>query len=103
MNEFSIAGRSICYNHKPLIIAELGINHGGSLNSAFKIVDAAVAAGAAAVAEAPAMHPRPGRRLDPTNAHHRIVRLRVPFGRLHLLPAEHAARAQGRAASEPRR
>ena len=46
MNEFSISGRLIGYNHKPLIIAELGINHGGSLNSAFKIVDEAAAAGA---------------------------------------------------------
>lgn len=46
MTEFSIAGRKIGYNHKPLIIAELGINHGGSLDTAFKIVDAAANSGA---------------------------------------------------------
>ena len=37
--------RKIGYNYKPLIIAEIGINHGGSLKEAFKLVDAAKKAG----------------------------------------------------------
>jgi len=46
MNPFiEIAGRKIGYDYDPLIIAELGINHGGSLNVAFKMVDAAADAG----------------------------------------------------------
>ena len=43
---FDIAGRKVGYDHDPLIIAEIGINHGGSLPEAFKLVDAAVSAGA---------------------------------------------------------
>lgn len=39
--EFEIAGRKVGYNYDPLIIAELGINHGGSLKEAKKIVDEA--------------------------------------------------------------
>lgn len=45
-NEFKIAGRSIGYNHNPLVIAEIGINHNGSLAVAKEMVDAAVGAGA---------------------------------------------------------
>jgi N-acetylneuraminate synthase len=44
--EFEIAGRKVGYNYDPLVIAELGINHGGDLDVAFKMVDAAAAAGA---------------------------------------------------------
>jgi len=43
--EFEIAGRKIGRNYDPLIIAELGINHGGSLDVAFQMVDAAAEAG----------------------------------------------------------
>lgn len=39
--EFEIAGRKIGYKYDPLVIAELGINHGGSLDEAKKIVDEA--------------------------------------------------------------
>jgi sialic acid synthase SpsE len=42
---FAIGSRSVGSEEKPLIIAEMGINHGGSLSEAFKIVDAAAAAG----------------------------------------------------------
>ena len=41
-----IAGRKIGYDYDPLIITEIGINHGGSLEVAFEMVDAAADAGA---------------------------------------------------------
>jgi N-acetylneuraminate synthase len=43
--EFEIAGRKIGYSYDPLIIAEIGINHEGSLETAFQMVDAAKRAG----------------------------------------------------------
>ena len=44
--EFKIAARPVGYNHDPLIIAEIGINHEGSLQTAFEMVDAAHKIGA---------------------------------------------------------
>ena len=44
-NYIKISHRKIGYKYKPLIVAEIGINHGGSLKSAFKLVDAAKKAG----------------------------------------------------------
>ena len=46
MNEIIIAGRKVGINHPPLVIAEIGINHGGSLQTAFQMVDAAWKSGA---------------------------------------------------------
>jgi len=43
---FQIAGRWIGDEHPPLVIAEIGINHEGSLSTAFEMVDAAISAGA---------------------------------------------------------
>lgn len=40
-----IQGRRIGQDHDPLVIAEIGINHGGSLDVAFAMVDAAERAG----------------------------------------------------------
>jgi N-acetylneuraminate synthase len=40
-----IAEREVSIDTPPLVIAELGINHGGSLETAFEMVDAAAAAG----------------------------------------------------------
>lgn len=46
MNNFiEIQGRKIGYDYKPLIIAEIGINHEGSLKIAKEMVDAAKSAG----------------------------------------------------------
>lgn len=41
-----IGNREINFNTKPLVIAEIGINHEGSLKTAFEMVDAAYEAGA---------------------------------------------------------
>lgn len=46
MAEFNIAGRMIGDNHPPLVIAEIGINHEGSLATAIAMADAAIDAGA---------------------------------------------------------
>ena len=40
-----IEGRKIGYDYNPLVIAEIGINHGGSLEVAKRMVDAAARAG----------------------------------------------------------
>ncbi len=44
--EFLIGNRMVGYNYDPLVIAEIGINHGGSLSLAKEIVDAAYRGGA---------------------------------------------------------
>jgi sialic acid synthase SpsE len=41
----SIGSRKVGLDYKPLVIAELGINHGGNLKTAFAMVDAAARAG----------------------------------------------------------
>lgn len=41
-----IRNREIGLNHPPLVIAEIGINHGGSLTTAYEMVDAAWKVGA---------------------------------------------------------
>lgn len=46
MHELQIQNRKIGLQHPPLVIAEIGINHNGSLNTAFEMVDAAHKAGA---------------------------------------------------------
>ena len=45
MNGFYIADRFISNESLPLVIAEIGINHGGSLEEAFSLVDAAIDSG----------------------------------------------------------
>ncbi|MBS1731264.1 MAG: N-acetylneuraminate synthase family protein [Bacteroidetes bacterium] len=46
MNPYiNIAGRKIGYDYEPLVIAEIGINHEGSLQTAIDMVDAAASAG----------------------------------------------------------
>lgn len=46
MNEFNIGHRRVGANHPPVVIAEIGINHEGSLQTAIKMADAAIDAGA---------------------------------------------------------
>jgi N-acetylneuraminate synthase len=46
MNTIKIGNRIIGSCHPPVVIAEIGINHGGDLSVAMKMVDAAVEAGA---------------------------------------------------------
>lgn len=46
MAEFEIAGRRIGDDHPPIVIAEIGINHEGSLDLAIAMADAAIGAGA---------------------------------------------------------
>lgn len=46
MPEFHIAGRAIGDKHPPVVIAEIGINHEGSLDTAIVMADAAIDAGA---------------------------------------------------------
>lgn len=43
--EFRVRGRSIGAQHPPVVIAEIGINHEGSLQGAIEIADAALDAG----------------------------------------------------------
>lgn len=45
MNEIQIGSRKVGPAHPPVVIAEIGINHEGSLQTAFEMVDAAAAAG----------------------------------------------------------
>lgn len=46
MAEFFIGNRLIGDNHPPVVIAEIGINHEGSLETAIEMADAAIDAGA---------------------------------------------------------
>jgi N-acetylneuraminate synthase len=46
MNEFEICGLKIGNNHPPITIAEIGINHNGSLEEAKKIASLAIESGA---------------------------------------------------------
>lgn len=49
MRQFTIAGRLIDENHRPFVVAEVGINHNGSLERALQMIEAAKRAGVDAV------------------------------------------------------
>ena len=44
-----LAGRPVGSDHPPLVIAEIGINHGGSIDVARELIDSAAKTGADAV------------------------------------------------------
>lgn len=46
MTQFAIGDRMVGGDHPPLVLVELGINHGGDLSVAIQMVDAAASAGA---------------------------------------------------------
>ena len=46
---FEIAGTRIGQGEPLFVIAELGLNHGGSVDRALELVDSAAAAGASAI------------------------------------------------------
>ena len=45
-NRFKIGSRTVGDNESPLIIAEIGINHNGSLDAAIAIAESAIKSGA---------------------------------------------------------
>ena len=49
MDYLEIGNRKIGKLFKPLVIAEIGINHQGSMKRAFKLINAAKKSGASAV------------------------------------------------------
>ena len=53
MKGFRINDIVIDENSRPLVIPEIGINHGGSLKVAFEMVDAAHRAGARLIKQCP--------------------------------------------------
>jgi N-acetylneuraminate synthase len=71
--EIHIGTRKVGPGHIPLVIAEIGINHGGSLTEAMKLVDAACMAGVEVikhqthVVEDEMSHSRKLKRLDLSN------------------------------------
>src|SRR5687767_960686 len=46
INEFTIGDRTVGPNHRPYFIADIGANHDGSLDRAFKLIELAKLAGA---------------------------------------------------------
>ena len=49
MIDFTINNRNVGPNHPPLVLAECGINHEGSIDKAYQMIDSAIEAGAEAI------------------------------------------------------
>lgn len=93
-----IGGRRIAEDVPPFVIAEIGINHGGSLEQALALVDAAAAAGAHAVKLQTIVARDLVSESCPAPAHVRAASLVEFFARFELDEAAHRAVA-GRAVS----
>ena len=97
---FKISNREVGDDFPPLVIAEIGINHEGSIKTAKDMVDAAVGAGAALYrrSDSQAVHaaPRPEPRLRVRVSHPRIL-----VDRVDHQPDDHLQRADAHALRPP--
>jgi len=84
-----IAGRAIGRAHPPFVIAEIGLNHGGRLDAALALVDAAAGAGASAVKLQTLSADSLIAPQCPAPAHVRASSLREFFARFELSAADH--------------
>ncbi len=93
---FELAGRPIGGRHAVFVIAEIGLNHGGALETALALVDAVAPAGPAAVKLQSLRADRLVSEVAPAPAHVRSPSPRALFRRFELDEVAHR-RVAGRA------